>query len=103
MAAKRKAKKKLPPCEPKPKRARSIQAEPFCARSERYCRTEPQYGTRAQERDSVMMTAIVLGLFVAIAVTSKNKTPPDGGLLLPADAGGPVRIPQQQRLDFDAP
>ena len=83
MAARKKKaqKQKPPPCEPKPRRIR-IDAEPFCERTQRYCRTESY--PRGGARDSNSMILIGLGLLALIAYNaSKKPTPPEDGGPLP--------------------
>lgn len=92
-------KKKLPPCEPKPRRVR-VQDEAFCERSKRYCAAE-HYGTIGGVQATNTMVLIVLGMFAALAMVSDRK---DDGPLLPSSPRSlPPRtqVPAQQALQFD--
>jgi hypothetical protein len=88
---------KPPPCEPRPKRERSIGAPSFCEASTRYCATDPSSSTSIGKWDTRMV--LIVGLLVLVAFNGKDgkSSPPQ---ITPGATPPPLPRDRQPSLPY---
>jgi hypothetical protein len=94
--------RKPPPCTPKPKRIR-LDAEPFCARTRAYCRTDSigssyELGGVVPKWDARMLLVMgIVALFIWSDSQAPKKPPPELG---PGKVPAPLPRNPQESLPY---